>query len=79
MCNMAACRYSHGTFSWCKFKSYLELGCARKVPVSTAAHTSGLLNSRHHMEVTCSNLDVSAALPAVGVNKLRVTKSRRMR
>jgi len=31
------------------------------------------------MEVTCSNRHVSATLPAVGVNKLRVTKSRRMR
>ena len=31
------------------------------------------------MEVTCSDLHVSATLPAVGVNKLRVTKSRRMR
>ena len=75
---MKACRYSHAVLSWCKRKSYLEQGCAGTAPVSSAAHISGLLNSRHHVEVTCSNIHVSATLPAVGMNKLRVTKSRRM-
>jgi len=55
------------------------MGCARAAPVSTAAHISGLLNSRHHIEMECSNFHISSTLPAVGVNKLRVTKSRRMR